>query len=150
MKLVWLCMLVACSGSHQPFDVSCMTAADNDSCTCEPASSKPATTCDQSTGGGAICCADPAYPASGTCECEQITCMTNLAGDTCTCSPTVHSIERVCMVFQGVCCADGMQCTCYANMLSCPSGTLVANCNAEMFGCAGHPSESQQLTSCTQ
>jgi hypothetical protein len=68
----------------------------------------------------------------------------------CTCSPTEHGTEPGCTLFQGVCCADGTQCICYASMLTCPSGSAVANCNASMFGCAGHPSESLQLASCTQ
>jgi hypothetical protein len=148
---LWIVWVAACSSSPAKITCALGTASgglgNGSSCDCEHKNIGSAATCDEMLAGGASCCSDTSWPASGLCHCVQVTCVSD--STTCHCAVGAGGTTISCALPTGVCCTTGNDCTCYANQTSCGGQTGVAVCSGTTLGCATWPDEPMPVPSCT-
>jgi len=111
----------ACSDAEGP---SLACHGSNGMCTCAvntPANGAP---CSASSLGvdpaNVICCADPVYPASGSCTCQWIGCTTG--NGTCICGPLNDKPGGTCASGSWNCCLQNGATQCLCSSLACQTG----------------------------
>jgi hypothetical protein len=93
--------------------------------------------CSSSALGNGVCCADPEYPGSGTCQCSKWGCFES--NSTCTCgiiypdqpAGTCAKTWSLCCLSEGLCTCTNFGTSCQANEMQVPTcGVPEAQCSA--------------------
>jgi len=124
----------------------CIANASTGSCSCQPSTPGNGVACGATTvgEGAGLCCADFAWPESGSCTCTAFTCVSPNNDGYYMCGLGMPDIPYVTSCAGG--CTDGMTyCNCSPGTNCSGTETAVAQCNATVLpGACGAMQPAQQ------
>lgn len=130
--------------------LSCSTSDDTCSCQLTTTSQVGNAVCNESSFGGASCCAHSQYPQKGSCRCTRARCERNFQTDTCRCASSIDgpNVGTACGVYTHCCQSKfGLGCACHSYVCAdydvevdeCTSQTLgCSSSEVEVSTCSGH------------